>query len=264
MKIEIICVFGVFFAFALLELTRTRLFNKPGQTKDDGWVEIIGSLVLLTVTQPFIMFLSYTLMSFAFPAAQGSWAGISVFAAIALFLIFDDLAQYWWHRTSHSVPFLYNLHRAHHNAEYMSVRIVYRNNIFYYLLMPSLWFAGALIYLGLGWVYIPYVIVKQTIITAAHSDVRWDQPLYRIKWLSPVMWIVERTISTPTTHSAHHGKHKEDGITHYKGNFGNMLFVWDIIFGTAKITRKVPAEFGVENLDPARAGQQLLWPLFRG
>ena len=145
----------------------------------------------------------------------------------------------------------------------MSVRIVYRNNFFYYLTMPSFWFSGALIYLGLGWVYVPYVIVKQLVIHGAHSDVRWDEPLYKIKWLSPIMWVVERTISTPATHSAHHGKYKADGITNYKGNFGNLLFFWDVLFGTAKITRRYPNEIGVENLPPISAAEQLAWPIFR-
>ncbi len=72
---------------------------------------------------------------------------------------------------------------------------------------------------------------------------------------------MERTISTPATHSAHHGKHQSDGITNYKGNYGNLLFFWDVLFGTARITRKYPDEFGVENLEPVTAAQQLFWPL---
>ena len=40
------------------------------------------------------------------------------FAIFGLLLIFDDLTQYWWHRTCHNVPILYNLHRAHHDSEY--------------------------------------------------------------------------------------------------------------------------------------------------
>jgi len=98
----------------------------------------------------------------------------------------------------------------------MSIRIVYRNNIFYYFLMPGIWFSGALIYLGLGKVYAFYLVTKLLVICAAHSDVRWDKSLYEIKWLSPVMWVIERTISTPSTHWAHHGQHKEDGVTHYQ------------------------------------------------
>ena len=92
---------------------------------------------------------------------------------------------------------------------------------------------------------------------------RWDEPLYKIKGLSPVMWVVERTISTPATHSAHHGKHKSDGVTHYKGNYGNLLFFWDVLFGTAKITRQYPKEMGVENLPETTVAEQLLWPIVR-
>jgi sterol desaturase/sphingolipid hydroxylase (fatty acid hydroxylase superfamily) len=47
---------------------------------------------------------------------------------------------------------MWPLHRAHHSAAYMSVRIVYRNNAFYYALMPGLWLSGVLLYLGFGWV----------------------------------------------------------------------------------------------------------------
>ncbi len=134
--------------------------------------------------------------------------------------------------------------------------------MFYYLTMPAIWFSGILIYLGLGQVYAVYIIIKLSVIIAAHSDLEWDRPLYRVKWLSPIMWVVERTISTPATHHAHHGKHKSDGITNYKGNFGNMLFFWDVLFGTAKITRKYPLEFGVENLPETTVPEQLLWPIF--
>ena len=145
----------------------------------------------------------------------------------------------------------------------MSIRIVYRNNIFYYLMMPGLWFSGILIYLGLGKVYAAYIVVKLAVIYGAHSDIRWDRPLYKIKVLSPIMWLVERTISTPATHAAHHGKHKDDGVTNYKGNYGNLLFFWDVLFGSAKITRNYPEKFGVENLEPMSAGEQLLWPVIR-
>jgi sterol desaturase/sphingolipid hydroxylase (fatty acid hydroxylase superfamily) len=141
--------------------------------------------------------------------------------------------------------------------------VVYRNNVFYYLMMPGIWLSGMLIYLGGGWVYAVYLPIKMAVIIGAHSDVRWDQKLYDIPWLSPVMWVVERTISTPATHSAHHGKHADDGVTHYKGNYGNLLFLWDVIFGTAKITRRYPHKFGVENLPDTTAAEQLFWPLVR-
>ena len=54
-----------------------------------------------------------------------------------------------------------------------------------------------------------------------------------------------------------------DGVGNYKGNFGNLLFFWDVLFGTAKITRRYPDEIGVEGMAPVTAREQLLWPVFR-
>lgn len=257
-----IVILAIFAGFGLLELWRTHLFSKSEQTRDDGIVEIVSIAALTIFTQPMILFLSAGLMALVAPQWAGALSEIPVLAAIALFLVLDDMTQYWWHRASHSFSWLYNLHRAHHNARYMSVRLVYRNNLFYYAMMPGLWLSGALIYLGLGWVYAGYLVVKMAVIIGAHSDVAWDRPLYRIKWLSPVMWLVERTISTPATHHAHHGRHADDPAVNYKGNFGNLLFFWDVLFGTAKITRQYPTSYGVENLAPASLGQQLMWPVF--
>lgn len=261
MKPEIILIFCIFLTFIVLEILFTRFFSKAGQTREDGIVEIVSTGVLTLFTQPLILLtaaiLGYTLAPQYADVLQG-WHFLAVFA---LFLIFDDLTQYWWHRLSHTIPWLYKLHRPHHNAAYLSIRVVYRNNFFYYLLMPGLWFSGVLIYLGGGWVYAFYIVIKMTVIYGAHSDIRWDEPLYKIKLLSPLMWLVERTISTPATHSAHHGKHADDGITHYKGNYGNLLFFWDVLFGTAKITRRYPAKMGVENLPDTSVGEQLFWPL---
>ncbi|PHS21436.1 MAG: hypothetical protein COA84_15830 [Robiginitomaculum sp.] len=130
-------------------------------------------------------------------------------------------------------------------------------------MMPGIWLSALLVYLGFGWVYAVYLVIKLSVIMGAHSSVRWDAALYRIKWLSPLMWVIERTISTPSTHSMHHGRHKDDGVTHYKGNFGNLLFFWDVLFGSAKISRQYPQEFGVENLPEISAAEQLVWPLVR-
>ncbi len=263
MKTEMLIILGIFASFALLEVIFTQFFKKPGQRRSDGVVEIISTLMLIIVTQPLVMLGGGLIASLIAPEAAGALRGIPVIAGIALFLIFDDMTQYWWHRASHSFSWLYNLHRPHHNAEYLSIRVVYRNNIFYYALMPGLWLSGALVYFGLGWIYAGYLIVKMSVIYGAHSDVRWDEPLYKIKWLSPVMWVVERTISTPATHGAHHGKHASDPATNYKGNYGNLLFFWDVLFGTAKITRSYPEKMGVENLPETSIGEQLLWPLMK-
>jgi len=263
METHHLIVLVLFFSLVFLEIVFTKFFSKKGQRKKDGIVEFFSFFQILFFAQPLAFFTAYSLTDFYLPSLGGVISEWSVISIIALLLIFDDMTQYWWHRICHSVPILYNLHRPHHDPEYLSIRVVYRNGLFYYLLMPGLWFAGILVYMGAGWVYAGYIVVKQLVIFGAHTDLRWDKKLYEIKALNPFMWVLERTISTPATHWAHHGKHLADENTHYKGNYGNLLFIWDMIFGTAKITRKYPKEIGVENLAEVSALTQLLWPMFR-
>ena len=258
----LVAVSAIFLGFVLTEMA-LGCFRQPRGQRRDVWIEIIGSSLLLVATFPLVMVLATTALGELAPQWRGALAGLPWLAGFALFLLLDDMTQYWWHRLSHRVAWLYGLHRAHHSAPYMSVRIVYRNNSLYYLLMPGIWLSAALIYLGLAHVYYVYLIVKMTVIFAAHCSVPWDAQLYRVRALRPLLWLLERTLSTPATHAAHHGLSADDGVTHYKGNFGNLLFLWDVLFGTARITRRRPQTFGIENLAPVTWQHELFWPLVR-
>lgn len=260
MNYQIVIVL-VFVSFALLEAFHRGLFNKASEEKSDKIVEGASTLLLFALTQPLVLFSAGFLMSILLPEYENALVETAIGIQVLLLLIFDDLAQYWWHRTCHRVRWLYNLHRAHHNAKYMSVRIVFRNNFFFYAMMPSLWLSGILIYLGLGWVYAFYVTIKLTVIIGAHAEWKWDRALYQSKYTAKLMWLVERLISTPATHSAHHGYDDEDGVTTYKGNYGNLMFLWDVIFGTAKITRRYPNRYGVKGMLKAGWPEQLFWPI---
>lgn len=248
----------------LLEILAGRFLEKENTKTRDVIIEVFSTANVFFISVPLVILAGASLAAYLFPAQANALAGLPFWAFWLLFMVGDDMMQYWWHRASHSFPMLYNLHRVHHDADYLNVRITYRNGLFYYLPMPSLWITGLLVYLGGGEVYAIYAVGKSLVIIGAHSSVHWDEPLYKIKWLSPLMWLVERTISTPATHSAHHGRHKSDGVTNYKGNFGNFFFLWDVIFGTAKITRRYPPEYGVENLNEVSGAQLLLWPLVGG
>ena len=168
-------------------------------------------------------------------------------------------AAAWW--------FDFGSDRSHACMNFrLRARIIYRNNFFYYLAMPGLWVSGMLIYLGFGDVYLVYIVIKLAVITGAHSAVKWDEPLYKIKALKPFMWLVQRTISTPSTHYAHHAMFNHDGIGYYRGNFGNLLFFWDVLFGTAHITQQYPTEIGLR--DDQLFGKEKWWiemfyPLFK-
>jgi sterol desaturase/sphingolipid hydroxylase (fatty acid hydroxylase superfamily) len=261
--VQNIVLVAIILFFALLEVG-SRRHKQFHATADDTRLELFMFLALIAFSQPFIFGVTAKLCGLLMPAQRDAWAHLPWWAMGAILLVADDMTQYWWHRVSHS-PLLWPLHRAHHTAHYMSIRVTYRNNFFYYLMMPGLWASGVLIYLGFGNVYLVYIVIKLTVILGAHSAVPWDAPLYRIKWLHPLAWVLERTISTPATHWAHHALTNDDGIGHYKGNFGNLLFVWDLLFGTAKITRRYPAKVGLQDdlvFGKERWFVEMFYPLF--
>jgi hypothetical protein len=43
----------------------------------------------------------------------------------------------------------------------------------------------------------------------------------------------------------------------------NMFFLWDVIFGTAKITRQYPEQYGPENYHEEEWYAQVLYPVFK-
>ena len=247
----------------MIEIARGRFF-KPAATTDDRVVEVVNTLAVPLLVVPAIFALTFLGMGVIAPDARGAWADLPVWAMLLILLVGDDMTQYWWHRLSHSVPFLFNFHRAHHEPRYMSVRIAYRNGFFYYAFMPTIWISALLVYLGFGIVFVVYSLFKALVIFGAHCAVPWDAFLYRQRWLSPLAWVIERTISTPATHYAHHGMDPDDGVTNYNGNYGNLLFFWDVLFGTARITRRYPVEFGISGSQRATFLRQILFPIFRG
>ena len=257
-----LAITAVFVVFVVLEVVTGR-FLSPQVRRRDLLIEVVASVSIMVFTVPAIMWLVDAAGQSLAPHLRDAWAHWPTWLMVAVLLVADDMTQYWWHRANHAVPSLFHLHRAHHTARYMSVRVVYRNNVFYYWLMPGLWLSAGLVYLGFGPVYAGYLLVKMFVIVGAHSSVRWDAPLYRNRFGSRVMWVLERVISTPATHNAHHGRYADDPATHYAGNYGNLLFLWDVLFGTAYITRRYPQAYGVEGEAPRSWKDELLWPLFR-
>lgn len=259
-----IIIFGMFITFAAFEFFRG-LAHSPHGSREDAPLETTITLLFAAVIYPGVLMIVGFLAQHYTPNLANYLSDLPILLMILLLLLGDDLTQYWWHRASHT-PLLWPLHRAHHSAPHMGIRVVYRNNFFYYAMMPGIWISAYLVFLGLGAVYPWYILIKMLVIFGAHSELRWDTFLYRWRWLHPVAWIIERTISTPSTHFAHHAITQEDGIGHYKGNYGNLLFFWDVLFGTAKITRRYPPQVGLQDdfdHGPERWYVQLLYPFVK-
>lgn len=231
--------------------------------KNERIVDIACFTLPRLIIRPAVAYFGLKFLPQVLPAFKDEFSWVPFWWGCAIIAVADDLTQYWYHRLHHEIPWLWRFHRTHHSASYMGMAMASRQNAIYTLFFSQTYLTTALVYLGLG---IPAVVVrgiKGTITTLAHSSIPWDKPFYQYKVLHPIAWVLERLISTPATHHAHHAASTDDGIGYYKGNFGNMFFLWDIIFGTALITRKYPKAYGISHYEGDQWYAQLLWPIFK-
>jgi len=215
------------------------------------------------VVRPFFTYFSLKALPFLLPSAKSVFTWVPFWWGFFIICIADDLTQYWYHRLHHQLPWLWRFHRTHHSAPYMGMSMASRQNAFYTIFFSQTYVTSTLVYFGLGPSALIVHAVKSMITTLAHSSIPWDKPFYQHRVLHPVAWVLERVISTPATHHAHHAASTDDGVGYYKGNFGNMFFLWDVMFGTAHISRQYPAAYGISHYERDQWYAQLLWPVFK-
>src|SRR5580692_6287902 len=232
-------------------------------TKAERATDIACFAASYIVLRPFFTYVGLKVLPVALPGLKNSFAWVPFLWGVFIICIADDLTQYWYHRLHHQVPWLWRFHRTHHSAPYMGMSMASRQNVFYTVFFSQIYVTSVLVYLGLGPSAILVQTIKSAITIMAHSSMPWDKPFYKYKVLHPVAWILERLISTPATHHAHHAASTDDGIGYYKGNFGNMLFLWDVMFRTAHISRQYPKAFGISHYEGDPWYVQVFWPVFK-
>jgi sterol desaturase/sphingolipid hydroxylase (fatty acid hydroxylase superfamily) len=231
--------------------------------KNERILDIVCFIGPKVVIRPAVVYFSLKLLPLILPGLKNVFSWVPFFWAFLIIAVADDLTQYWYHRLHHQVPFLWRFHRTHHSAPYMGMAMASRQNVIYTIFFSQIYLTAALTYLGLGYAALFVGGIKSLITLSAHSSLPWDKPFYKYKALHPIAWVLERLISTPATHQAHHADTDGDGVGHYKGNFGNMFFLWDIIFGTGVITRRYPQTFGIKHYKEEEWYAQFLWPIFK-
>ena len=238
-----------------------RLLNR--RQADEWVVDVVSLAQFAFLIKPAIKASIALGLAVLLPGSAGALAHMPLWQALALVILPADLLHYLYHRLGHSLPLLWRMHRTHHTATAMSVSISYRENWRWYVFMPDLWYAGVLVYLGLGEaVLLAHVIFGSANITT-HSGFAWDRWLYTTRWLAPLTWVLERVVNLPSTHRAHHAELDAQGQPPHH-NFAQLLMVWDTVLGSAVFPRgEDPARYGIPN-DPGDPWYaQLWWPLVR-
>jgi len=151
-------------------------------------------------------------------------------------LILDLIAQYGVHYLLHKVKWMWRLHIVHHSDKHVDVTTGTRHHPFDFL-MREIFALIAVIVLGMPIsFYFFYRILSILFTYWTHANIKL--PLWLDKALSTV-------IVTPNLHKFHH--HRELPWT--DTNYGNMLSIWDRIFGTFVYDNPHNIVYGVDIAD---------------
>ena len=154
---------------------------------------------------------------------------LPLWAMWLLTFIMIDLVFYVYHRMSHRVRFLWAIHLSHHSSKEMNFAVSFRQAWFGPI--SKIPFFMALPLLGFD----PTIIAVTGVISTLWGIVGHTQIIGK---LGPLEWI----FNTPSHHRVHHGSNKQ----YIDKNYGNLLIIWDRMFGTFE-SEEEPVKFGLVN-----------------
>lgn len=215
--------------------------NQP-TFRPEWWTDLAwfaSSAVLVQITT-FLVLTPGTTLAAVLPAFwRDGIAGLPLLVQFAGIVLVSDLVQYWVHRASHALPWLWRFHAIHHDAVAMDWLAGSRLHLVDAVLTRALVFA-AVMAVGFAPAAIgAYLVFVATQATFVHGNVGW-----RLGWLEPFL-------VTPRFHHWHHA----DSVQNV--NFAVHLPWLDRLFGTHHLPREVwPERYG---LGGGRRGPRGFW-----
>ncbi|WP_374526384.1 sterol desaturase family protein [Sphingopyxis sp.] len=178
-------------------------------------------------------------------------AGVAALPWIVQFgivVVVSDLAQYWFHRLFHKIPFLWGFHAVHHSAKSMDWLAGSRMHFVEIILLRSitslplftLGFAPSVMQAYIGFVYVWSSLL--------HANVGGDFDR------------LGHWIATPRFHHWHHGLEREA----FDVNFAIHFSFLDKLFGTFHLPKgRWPQNYGIPEDVPQSYWRQFLYPWTR-
>ena len=173
-----------------------------------------------------------------------------------LLLMVSDFGIYWVHRVHHESRIFWPFHSLHHSAEVMTPITVFRKHPVYDLIstMVKGVFIGCLqgVFLAVfsqdpAFVTIVGVNAGYFVFNMAGSNLRHTHI-----WLS-FGRVIEHVVISPAQHQIHHSIAPK----HHNKNYGEVLAIWDWMFGTLYVPeREEVLEFGLGDAEGNRIRQR--------
>lgn len=230
--------------FTILSLFTGQACN-PGRTwwRNPGVVTDLCYLVIIPFIAPYLrmslMIAGAALLSGVmttqdiadyFEHGRGPLAGLPFWAQVPIYVVLSDFLLYWTHRIFHGNS-LWRFHAVHHSAEEIDWTTAYRFHPVN-LWLGSFLVAAIMLYLGIAPTVLLFLVAFDTTTAAfVHANLNWT--------LGPLKYVV----ATPVFHRWHHTPLTDAGNC----NFGSLLALWDVLFGTFRMPDDLPSRYGIED-----------------
>ncbi len=169
-----------------------------------------------------------------------------------VFLLLKDFLEWNVHRLLHNVPWLWEFHKLHHSIEELDWIGNFRFHWGEILLYKAFTYLP-LVILGIDEIVLLLIAVVWTVLLDLnHSN-------FRFSW-GPLRYV----LNSSAMHVWHHDKE-----LHGKGgqNFGQVLSIWDWLFGTAYWPKESdqPQQLGFEGMSkyPKNVLKRLIYPFWK-
>ena len=202
-------------AMILLEVLFSSLNNKNLYKKEDTLCTIgllSGNILMVFMLKGATLALHFYLFQFKLTNLSEI---MPVWVLWLVTFVMIDLVFYIYHRISHRVNFLWAIHMSHHSSEEMNFAVSFRQAWFgpisklpFFMILPLLGFD-------------PTIIAVAGVISTLWGIVGHTQIVGK---LGPIEWV----FNTPSHHRVHHGSNAQ----YIDKNYGNLLIIWDRMFGT--------------------------------
>lgn len=141
-----------------------------------------------------------------------------------LLFLATDFVWYWYHRFGHEVNLFWSVHVVHHQSEDFNYTVSARITVLQAVARGLFW--SVLPIIG----FPPAMVSVLLLVHGAYPFFTHTQLVGRLGWL-------EYVFVTPSHHRVHHGSNPE----YLDKNYGDVLIIWDRLFGTFAKEGKAPA-----------------------
>jgi len=158
------------------------------------------------------------------------WLHSQVLLSFIFYVVIFDFFDYIRHRMQHRFEWWWGLHCIHHSQRQLSLWSDERNHIFDSFIKVA-WFTLLAVLLGIpGGQFLIIVLMMKLVESLSHTNVGFNFGN-----------IMSRVLVSPVFHRIHHGIGVGHEGKYYGCNFATLFPIWDIIFGTANFSKKIPA-----------------------